>query len=121
MRLKLQTEFWKEVILMKEIKFIIVRNKAGHLVHLKSDWLHHETIARDNGYSAKEILESGIFLDSSMFIVECVNQRHIERKKDMYVGNCAYQDIRLNSWLKGRELESQLYFSKERVGLREGD
>ena len=42
-------------------------------------------------------------------------------KAGHYIGNRLndYQDLRLTSWLRGRELESQLYYSKGI--LKEGD
>jgi hypothetical protein len=108
---------------MAEIKFIIVKDNQGQVRHLKSTWLHHYTIARDNGYNVNQILECGLFLDGNLFILECQSQEHILKHSRQYVGNAlnAYQDLRLTSWLKGRELESQLYYNKRPVGLREGD
>lgn len=106
-----------------ETKYIIVKDKSGHLRHFKSDWLHHYTLARDNGFSERDIVECGIFLDKENFIVECSDNSHITRRSNRYVGNRLneYQNNRLKNWLKGRELESQLYFRKEAIGLREGD
>lgn len=102
-----------------EKKFIITKDGK----HFKSDWLHHQTIARDNGYSEKDVIEAGIILDKQMIIVECTNQKHIGKHPDRYIGNALvnYQNSRLTSWLKGRELESQLYYTKNEIGLREGD
>jgi hypothetical protein len=106
-----------------ETKYIIVKDKNGSLRHFKSDWLHHETIARDNGYSFKDILECGIFLDKRLYIMECQSELHLRKKSGFYVGNQLnlYQDERLASWLKGRELESMIYYNKKAIGLREGD
>lgn len=106
-----------------EVKFVIVKNKLGNMQHLKSDWKHHFTIARDNGFCEKDIIECGVFLDKTMFILDCTSQKHLEKHKKQYVGNALneYQDMRMQNWLKGRELESMLYYSKKSVGLRDGD
>ena len=108
---------------MMEVKYIIVKNKQGKWNHFKSDSLHHGTIARDNGYSEEDIFESGIFLDGQKIIMECQDKNHLRKRKENYVGDRLnyYQDMRLRQWLKGRELESSLYYSKRPVGLREGD
>jgi hypothetical protein len=102
-----------------EVKFIITKDGK----HFKSDWLHHQTIARDNGYSEKDVIEAGMILDGQMFIIECNNQKHIGKHSDRYIGNALvnYSNERLISWMRGRELESQLYYSKNTIGLREGD
>lgn len=102
-----------------ETKFIITKDGK----HFKSDWLHHYTIARDNGYSERDILECGMFLDGTMFILECQKELHLFKHKNNYIGNALnqYQDKKLANWLKGRELESQLYYTKKAIGLREGD
>jgi hypothetical protein len=108
----------------QEIKFIIVRDRiTGKLHHFKSDWLHHYTIAHDNGYDSSEILEAGLFLSGQMYILECILLQHLKNKERYYIGNRLnfYHDIRLENWLKARALESQLYYSKKPVGLREGD
>jgi hypothetical protein len=107
---------------MQEIKFIILRDKTGHLRHFKSDWLHHYTLARDNGFNSEDILEAGIILDNHLFILECQLLKHLDRRRNKFILGNDYQDIRLTQWLKGRELESQLYYSKARIGvLPEGD
>lgn len=102
-----------------ENKFIITKDGK----HFKSDWKHHYTIARDNGYNVSDIIEAGIILDKEMFILECQKEAHLLKHQEKYIGNALnkYQDKRLASWLKGRELESQLYYSKSVIGLREGD
>lgn len=106
-----------------EIKYIIVKDKNSRLRHLKSDWLHHGTIARDNGYSEKDILEYGVILDKELFILECNDIKHLKKNKQKYIGGRLnfYQDLRIQSWLKGRELESSIYYPKLSFGLREGD
>lgn len=108
-----------------EIKFIIVKDKNnGRLTSFKSSWLHHQTIARDNGFDEREIIEAGLILDGDLFILECQNLEHLKHRANRYIGNRLndYQDLRLTSWLKGRELESQLYYTKQALGtLREGD
>lgn len=109
--------------MLNEIKYIIVKDKTrGFLRHYKSDYLHHQTIARDNGYNESNIIEAGLFLDKHLFILECINQSHILKHKRNYIGNCLneYQDLRLTNWLRGRELESQVYY-KIPAYLKEGD
>ena len=107
---------------MRELKFIILKDKQGKLRHYTSDFLHHSTIARDNGYNEQDIIEAGLFLDSQLYILESQNQNHLIKQANKYIGNRLnfYQDKRLKSFLKGRELESQLYYSKEPI-LKEGD
>ncbi len=109
---------------MREIKYIIVKDKAGRLKHFKSEFLHHNTIARDNGFNSSDILEAGLFLGGYLYILESISQEHIIKRAGHYIGNKLndYQDLRLINWLKGRELESNLYYSKRPAGqLREGD
>jgi hypothetical protein len=108
--------------MLKEIKYIIVKDKQGFLRHYKSDWLHHETIARDNGYNSSDIIEAGLFLEGHLYILESQSQSHLKKRANNYIGNRlnVYQDLRLANWLRGRELESSLYYSKEAI-LKEGD
>jgi len=109
---------------MREIKYIIVRDRiTGRLRHFKSDWLHHYTIARDNGFDSSEILEAGIVLDCKLFILECIILKHLERRKEKFILGNEYQDIRLSKWLQRRELESQLYYNRAKAVyiLPEGD
>lgn len=111
--------------MLREIKYIIVKDKiTGRARRYCSEWLHHDTIARDNGYNSSDIIEAGIFLDRRCYILECRDLKHIERRKNRYIGNCLnlYQDMRLANWLRGRELESFLYYSKKAIKtLPEGD
>ena len=103
--------------MLDEIKYIIVKDKAGRLHHFKSNWLHHYTIARDNGYNEDQVIESGLFLDKHLYILECEGRAHLVKHSREYIGNCLnfYQDIKLKSWLAGRELESSLYYSKKPI------
>jgi hypothetical protein len=109
------------------IKFIIIKDKQGILRHFKSDVLHHSQIAREQGYNYNDILESGLFIDSQIFILESQSQRHLIKHLRHYIGNILDKlnpnsfDIRLRNWLRARELESQFYYSREPIGLREGD
>lgn len=105
-----------------ELKYIIVKTKLGQLKHFKSEWCHHSTIARDKGFNSCDIVEAGLFLDKQLYIVECSNQKHLEKHRQQYIGNRLnfYHDLRLKSFLKGRELESQLYYSKKSI-LPNGD
>jgi len=107
--------------MIREIKYIIIKDKAGRLHHLKNEHLHHYTIARDKGYSERDIIETGLFLEGQLYILESISQEHLIKRARHYIGNSLnlYQDIRLKTFLKGRELESQLYYSKGI--LREGD
>ena len=102
---------------MREQKYIITY-KNGKLRHFKSDWLHHQTIARDNGYSEREIIEAGVLLDGKPFIFDCVERRHKERRRDRLIGDRAVDlSFNVRSYLKARQVES-LYF----YGIvREGD
>jgi hypothetical protein len=105
---------------MKELKYIITKD----FKHFKSDWLHHSTIARDNGYNERDIIEAGLFLEGKIYILECYNQKHIIKRQTHYIGNALneYQDLRLKQWLSGRELESSLYYRKKAIArLPEGD
>ena len=110
---------------MKELKYIIVKDKVkGFYRHFKSEFSHHTTIARDNGYLETDIIEAGLFLEGQLYILEGISQEHLHKRADNYIGNRLnyYQDKRLEAFLKGRELESQLYYSKKPLGqLREGD
>jgi len=116
-------------MLSREIKYIIVRDKqSNRLHHFKSDYLHHYTIARDNGYDSSDILEAGLFLEGHLYILESVYLEHLKKKSDFYIGNRLnfYHDLRLQAFLRGRELESSLYYSKKSISaedktLGEGD
>jgi hypothetical protein len=112
--------------MLREIKYIIVKDKiTGRARHFCSEFLHHETIARDNGYNSSDIIEAGLFLDRRCYILECQDIKHLERRAGHYIGNRLndYHDLRLANWLRGRELESQLYYSKKPIykTLKEGD
>lgn len=114
-----------------EIKYIIVKDVFGHLRHFKSEWKHHSNIARDNGYDMQDVLECGMFLEHKLFILECINNTHMVKKANNVIANNLYQEERIRvqtgqigtmqNWLRSRELESEYYYSKKRVGLREGD
>ncbi len=108
---------------MREIKFIILRDNNGRLRHFFSDWKHHTTIARDNGFDYSQVIEAGILLDGQVFILECLDSKHLH-KTNKFIGGTDYQDIRLNTlardmFLKGREAESR--YSYNVIGLGEGD
>jgi hypothetical protein len=95
---------------MIEVKFIITKDGK----HFKSDWLHHQKIARDNGYSENEIIESGIIMDKQLFILECQDKKHVSKKKNNYLGRLDYfQDLRL---MRAREVESRYMYKTEREG-----
>lgn len=104
-------------MLNKEIKYIIVKDKIGHLKHFKSDFLHHETIARDNGIDSRAVIECGLFLEGHLYILECESQEHLQRRAGRYIGNRLnyYHDLRLEAWLRARTLESNLYYSKKPI------
>jgi hypothetical protein len=117
----------KRVIKMnnREIKFIIVRNpKNNRLRHFKSPCLHHYELARASGYDSPDILVAGLFLEGQKYILESIFIDHLKKQEKFYIGNRLnfYGDIRLTNWLKARELESGLYYSKKGIaGLPEGD
>lgn len=103
---------------MKEIKFIILRDKQGKLRHFKSDFLQHYTLARDNGFDSDKILESGIILEGRIFILDCIIQAHLSKTNKFILGN-NYQDIKLEVYNKSREAESRYLY--QYAGLKEGD
>lgn len=108
----------------REIKFIIVRDKQGRIRHFKSPILHHYDIARKNGFESNDILEAGLFLEGQEYILECILLRHLEKKQDKFIGNLLNfgGDIKLNNWLRGRALETDLYYSIKPSRARlEGD
>lgn len=113
----------------REIKFIIVRDKtSGRLHHFKSEVLHHYELSRAVGYDSQDILEAGLFLEGQLYILESIYLKHLEKKQDFYIGNRLnfYHDLRLQAFLRGRELESSLYYSKKSISaedktLGEGD
>ena len=118
------TELRRIIMNNKEIKFIIVRDRiTNRLHHFKDNFYHHCIIAQNNGYDSSKILEAGIFLFGRLYILESVYIKHLEKKQDFYVGNNLYikPSEQLQNFLRGRQLESQLYYSKRPVGLREGD
>ena len=100
-----------------ENKFIITKDGK----HFKSDWQHHENIAKSNGISWNDVVECGMFLDKQLFILECCDMKHMQKKQDKCI--CGrlnfYQDMRLENWAKAREAESRHMY--QYAGLREGD
>jgi len=96
---------------MREIKYIIAR-KDGRLYHRKSNWLSHDTIARDNGFdSYSQVLETGLLLEGRVIILECKDVRHRQKRIDK-----TSIDKQL---LRARECES--LYQYRYTGLREGD
>ena len=96
---------------MREIKFIIAR-KYGRFYHRKSDWLSHDTIARDNGFdSFNEVIETGLLIDRQVVILECKNREHLKKRMDRTSIDRAS--------LRAREVESLSMYRY--AGLREGD
>jgi hypothetical protein len=112
-------------MLSREIKFIIVRDKKNNsLHHFKSDYLHHYELARASGYDSPDILEAGLFLEGQKYILESIYLEHLKKRENFYIGNRLqfYGDKKLENWLKARELESGLYYSKKAIfGLPGGD
>jgi len=102
----------------KETKYIIIKNSKGFLRHYKSNVLHHNQLARCKGYNSLDILEAGLYLEGKLYILDCIDNKHLLKHSWEYIGN-RLDDILLKEFLKGRELESQLYYSKGI--LREGD
>ena len=112
-------------MLSREVKFIIVRDKLGNrLHHFKSNSLHHYDLARANGYDSPDILEAGLFLEGQKYILESAYIDHLKKRSNFYIGNRLnfYGDKRLENWLRARDLESGLYYSKKAIfGLPGGD
>jgi len=103
---------------MTETKFIIVKDRVtGFLRHYKSDWLSHETIARDNDYDYREIIEAGIFIEGKLFIFDCIDSNHKDKKFNNLIDNRL--NYYSNSWIKAREAESLSMYKY--TGLKEGD
>lgn len=110
-------------MLSREVKFIIVRDSdTGLLRHFKSNCLHHYELARARGYDSEKILEAGLFLEGKKYILECLFLEHLKKRENFYIGSLLQfnRDIKLINWLKGRELESNLYFNLPKI-YREGD
>jgi hypothetical protein len=83
---------------MKEIKYIIAK-KHGRLYHKKSDWLNHDTIARDNGFdNYNQVIETGLLIEGRTVIIECKDIKHRQKRIDRTSIDKAY--------LKARELKS---------------
>ena len=112
-------------MLSREIKFIIVRDKKNNrLHHFKSEILHHYELARASGYESPDILVAGLFLEGQKYILESIFIDHLKKQENFYIGNRLqfYGDKILENWLKARDLESGLYYSKKEIaGLPEGD
>jgi len=104
---------------MKDLKFIIMKNGQK----FKSDTMHHYQLARVKGFEPEDIIESGVILENKIFILDCLNKSHLNKKANNYVGNrIACGDEVLIDWLRNRELESQLYYSKQSISiLKDGD
>jgi len=112
-------------MLSREIKFIIVRDKKNNrLHHFKSEILHHYELSRASGYDSPDILVAGLFLDGHKYILESIFLDHLKKQENFYIGNRLnfYGDKRLEQWLRARDLESGLYYSKKAIfGLPGGD
>ena len=105
---------------MRDIKFIITKD----LKHYKSEYKDHYIIARDNGYDVKDILESGLIVDSQLYILECyaVNHRVKISKGKKFIANDVNKYLNeLTEYriLKARQAESRLKYKYS--GLPEGD
>jgi hypothetical protein len=65
---------------MREIKYIIAK-KYGKIRHFKSNWLSHDTIARDNGIDVySQVIETGLLVSGRVIILECKDQRHRQKR-----------------------------------------
>ena len=111
---------------MEDVKFIIVKDKQNKLRHYKSDIYDHYHIAKLNGYDVKELLETGMIIDKTFYILECYNDNHrkkiTENKK--FIANDVnkyLEELTNYRILKAREMESRYMYDKNSVGLKEGD
>jgi hypothetical protein len=69
-------------------------------------------------------LVAGLFLQGHKYILESIFLDHLKKQENFYIGNRLnfYGDKVLENWLKARDLESGLYYSKKTIaGLGEGD
>jgi hypothetical protein len=105
---------------MAELKFIIVKDRQSNkLKHYFSDWLCHDTIARDNNYDYREVIEAGMIIDNKIIILDCIDKKH----KDKHYKNVFDNRIEFYSqlWIKARQVESSYLYNKNITGLKEGD
>jgi len=91
------------------IKYIIAV-KDGHLRHYKSDWLSHDTIARDNGIDCwNGIVERGLLIDCKPLILECSIASHSQKH---YHDKLAFDP----SILRAREAETLYAYGRQLKG-----
>jgi hypothetical protein len=61
-----------------------------------------------------DVIETGIIIDKTVFILECKDNNHALRRKSRFIGCNEFNDLRLINWLKGRQLESIVYLCGKR-------
>jgi hypothetical protein len=99
-----------------ETKFIITKD----LKHFKSDIQDHFIIANSNGYKTKDIIETGLILDKKLIILECYNNKHLQKIKytNRFILNEVNTYINL---INARSIESKYKYNRLLTGLKEGD
>lgn len=98
-------------------KFIITKDYR----HFTSDIFDHNIIASKNGYSIKDIIITGLIIDKRLIILECYNQKHLDKIKD--TNRFMLKDVNnfQDKLIKTRQIESKYRYNKCLTGLKDGD
>jgi len=98
---------------MRTVKYLITVDRR----HFKSETEDHYLIAEHNGLKPFETIEYGLIVDSKVIVLECSNERHLNKIKttEKYILN---EVNRYENILKARTAET-LY--KYNCYSKEGD
>ena len=95
--------------MIKERKYIIGL-KYGKLKHYTFPYCyHHYSFAYDNGIKLKDVIETGLIVDKRIVIIECISQKHLQKRDYLKQIN--------NNILQARQVESLYSYGY----IREGD
>ena len=102
---------------MIEKKYIITKD----LKHFKSETSDHFYIAKNNGYDITDVIETGLFVDGKIHILECYNQKHLEKIKhtDRFIANDVndfLNELTNRRILKARQAETLYKYGYTRQG-----
>lgn len=115
----------------REQKYIIViendtilyngLDRRTKLRHFKSDCKDHDIIARDYGYTSKDIVEKGIIVDGKVMVLECVSSKHNLKCQNGVKGTLQYVlewAVEMEDWKLANKIRPSSSYNSI---LREGD
>jgi len=95
-------------------KFIIYRRNGKLRAFRFPSCNSHYNFARDNGLSESDVIETGLFVESHISVLECKNSLHLQKARGKSFNLNEYHNLR-----QAREAESR--YSYRLTGLPEGD